>query len=92
MRWPYLDGDTASCAVVMHEDAQHVRDELGQVELELAPQGDHDLLDQQDDGVLHGVVGRPVLLRITRVRRTCQENVSGERVGKLHYVVKAHKP
>lgn len=55
----------ASWAVVVHEDAQHVRDELRQVELELAAQGHHDLLDQQDDGVLHGVVGRPVLLRIT---------------------------
>ena len=68
----------------MHEDSQHVRDELRQVELELAPQGHHDLLDQQDDGVLHGVVGRPVLLRNT--------HVSGEHVGKLQYVVKAHKP
>lgn len=54
----------ASRAVVVHEDAQHVWDELRQVELELAAQRHHDLLNQQDNGVLHGVVGRPVLLRV----------------------------
>lgn len=58
----HLDGDASARAVVMHEDAQHVWDELGQVELELASQGHHNLLYQKDDGVLHGVVGCPVLL------------------------------
>lgn len=58
----YLDGDAAAHAHIVHEDTQHVWDELRQVELELAAQGHHDLLNQQDDGVLHGVVRCPVLL------------------------------
>lgn len=63
-------------AVVVHEDAQHVWDELRQVELKLAAQSHHDLLNQQDDGVLHGVVGRPVLLRITTRPLTQTHNQS----------------
>lgn len=59
-----LHRHTAARAVVVHKHAQHVWDELRQVELELAAQSHHNLLDQEDDGVLHGVVGRPVLLRI----------------------------
>lgn len=60
-----LHCNVASGAVVVHEDAQHVRDELRQVELELPSQCHHDLLNQEDDGVLHGVVWCPVLLQVT---------------------------
>lgn len=49
----------------MHEDTQHVWNKLRQVKLEFSPQRHHDLLDQKDDGVLHGVVRRPVLLQGT---------------------------
>lgn len=62
----------ASWAVVVHEDTQHVWDELRQVELKLAAQSHHDLLNQQDDGVLHGVVGCPILLWITTQRPLAQ--------------------
>lgn len=59
----YLDGHTAPGAVVVHEDAQHVWDELRQVEFELSTESDDDLLNQEDDGVLHGVVRGPVFLQ-----------------------------
>lgn len=59
----YLDGDAAAGAVIMHEDTQHVWDELRQVELELSAQSHYNLLDEEDDGVLHGVVWCPVLLQ-----------------------------
>lgn len=62
-RWvSYLDGDAAPGAVIVHEDTQHMWDELRQVELELPTQRHHDLLNEEDDGVLHGVVWCPVLL------------------------------
>lgn len=59
----HLDGHTAPCAVVVHKDAQHVWDKLRQVELELSTKCHNNLLDQEDDGVLHGVVWCPVLLQ-----------------------------
>lgn len=63
--WPHLHGNTAPSAVVVHEDTQHVRDELRQVKLEFSTQGHYNLLNQEDDGVLHGVVWGPVILRVT---------------------------
>lgn len=59
----YLDGDAASRAAVVHEDSQHVRDQLGQVKFKLSTESHHDLLDQQNDGVLHWVVWSPVFLQ-----------------------------
>lgn len=47
----------------MHEDTQHVRDELRQVKFELSPQGHDNLFNQKDDGVLHGIVWCPVFLQ-----------------------------
>lgn len=64
----HLDGHTAPGAVVVHEDPQHVWDKLRQVELELSAQCDHNLLNQKDDGVLHGVVWRPVLLKTEHMK------------------------
>lgn len=62
MNVTHLDRNAASSAVVMHEDPQHVGDELWKIEFELSSQCHHNLLDQKDDGVLHWVVGCPVLL------------------------------
>lgn len=59
----HLDSNTTPSAVVMHEDTQHVWDKLRQVEFELSSQSHHNLLDQKDDGILHGVVWCPVLLQ-----------------------------
>lgn len=59
----HLHGNAATGTIVMHEDAQHVWDELRQVKLEFSSQCHHYLLDQKDDGILHGVVGCPVLLQ-----------------------------
>lgn len=59
----YLNSNTAPGAVVMHEDTQHVRDELRQVKFELSPQGHDNLFNQKDDGVLHGIVWCPVFLQ-----------------------------
>ena len=58
----YLGGDHSSLAAVVHEDAQHLRDDPGQVELKLPAQRHHCLLHQQDDRVLQGTVHRPEIL------------------------------
>lgn len=58
----HLGGDAAAAAAVMHEDSQHVRDELGKVELELPTQGHHDLLNEEDNGALYRVVHNPEVL------------------------------
>ena len=63
-RSTHLHSYTAAGAVVMHEDTQHVWDELRQVELEFSTQSHHNLLNQKDNGVLHGVVWCPVLLQL----------------------------
>lgn len=48
----HLDGDYAALAVVMHEDTQHVWDQLGQVELEFTSKSHHDLLNEKNDCAL----------------------------------------
>lgn len=60
----YLHGNTPPGAAVMHEDPKHVWDQLWQVQLELSSQSHDYLFDQQDDGVLHWVVGGPVFLQV----------------------------
>ena len=58
-----LGRDAAAGAVVMHEDLEHLRYDLGQVDLELSAEGAHNLLQQQDDCVLHRTVDGPVVLQ-----------------------------
>lgn len=48
----HLDGDYAALAVVMHEDTQHVWDQLGQVELKFTSKSHHDLLNEKNDCAL----------------------------------------
>ena len=47
----------------MHEDAQHLRHDLRQVDPELGAERAHDLVQQQDDGRLHGALEGPVVLQ-----------------------------
>lgn len=65
----YLHGDAPPRTAVMHEDTQHVWDQLWQVQLELSSQSHDYLFDQQDDCVLHWVVGGPVFLQIQQMRK-----------------------
>lgn len=57
-----LDGDDAARAVVVHEDSQHMRDQLGQVELKFTPKSDHNLLNEKNDRALDRGVHDPELL------------------------------
>ena len=60
--FPYLSGDAAAGTSVVYEDTQYLRHNLRQEDLELCAERAHDLLDQVNDGVLHGTVHRPVQL------------------------------
>ena len=57
-----LAGNDPVVTGVLHEDLEDLGDDLGEVDLELCPQGGHYLLHQVNDGVLHGTVGAPVFL------------------------------
>ena len=57
-----LAGNDPVVTGVLHEDLEDLGDDLGEVDLELCPQGSHYLLHQVNDGVLHGTVGAPVFL------------------------------
>lgn len=48
----HLDGDDAALAVVMHEDPQHVWDQLGQIELKFTSKSHHNLLNEKNDCAL----------------------------------------
>lgn len=53
MLWvTHLDGDDAAWAVIMHEDAEHVWDQLGQVELKFTAKSYHNLLNEKNDRAL----------------------------------------
>jgi len=58
-----LGSDTAARAVIVHEDLEHLGHDLGQVDLELGAEGADNLLQQQDDCVLHRTVDGPVVLQ-----------------------------
>ena len=59
----YLCSDALSRTPIMHEDPQYMRHNLRQEHFELRTQSTHDLLNQVDDGVLHGTAHCPVLLQ-----------------------------
>ena len=63
----YLGGDRATWTVVMHEDPENLGDDLWEIDLELCAQCPYDLLNQQDDGALHGTVECPVVLKYGRL-------------------------
>lgn len=49
----HLGRNDAGTTAVVHEDPQHVRDELRKVEFELPTQGHHNLLNEKDNGALY---------------------------------------
>lgn len=59
----YLSCDNSLTAGVMHENFQYLGYNLWQVNLELCPQGSHNVLNQQYNRVLHCTVWCPKLLK-----------------------------
>lgn len=47
----------------MHEDAKHVWNQLGQVELKFTPEGYYNLLNEENDCALDGGIHDPEFLR-----------------------------
>lgn len=79
---PHLDGDDATGAVVVHKDAQHVGDQLGQVKLKFATKSNHNLFNKKNDRALNRCVHDPEFLEERRQEKVrCLLNYEGTEMG-----------